>query len=165
MLPLTPSAPCALSEAPQEAPPPADDLLRWMKFAGSSVTIASFAGFDEQDRFLVRLVATEAPAPAVSAVALSSDDTGVQVVIAMQDGDARRPIILGRLQERRTHNVPLVKTDGERLVFKAEREIELRCGDASIVLTRSGKVLIKGAYVLTRSSGANRIKGAYVEIN
>jgi hypothetical protein len=136
-----------------------------MKLAGSSVTIASFAGFDEQDRFLVRLGATEAPAPAASTIALSIEDAGVQVVIAMQDGDARRPIILGRLHERRTPSVPQVKTDGERLVFKAEREIELRCGEASIVLTRAGKVLIKGAYVLTRSSGANRIKGAYVDIN
>jgi hypothetical protein len=41
----------------------------------------------------------------------------------------------------------------------------LRCGESSIVLTRAGKVLIKGNYVLSRSRGANRIKGAYVDIN
>ena len=41
----------------------------------------------------------------------------------------------------------------------------MRCGEASITLTRAGKVLIRGAYVLSRSSGANRIKGAAVEIN
>jgi hypothetical protein len=55
--------------------------------------------------------------------------------------------------------------DGERIVLHADRDIELRCGNASIVLTRAGKVLIKGNYVLTRSSGANKIKGAYVDIN
>ena len=47
----------------------------------------------------------------------------------------------------------------------AEREIVLRCGDSSITLTRAGKVIIKGKYILNRSSGYNKIKGAAVEIN
>ena len=55
--------------------------------------------------------------------------------------------------------------DGERLEFSAEREIVLRCGKASITLTREGKVLIKGAYLSSRSSGVNRIKGGSVQIN
>ena len=44
-------------------------------------------------------------------------------------------------------------------------EIELRCGKASLILTRAGKVLIRGAYLLSRSSGVNRIKGGSVQIN
>ena len=51
------------------------------------------------------------------------------------------------------------------MLLTAGREIVLRCGEASITLTRAGKVLIRGTYILTRSSGANRIKGAAVEIN
>jgi hypothetical protein len=47
----------------------------------------------------------------------------------------------------------------------AERQLILRCGDASLTLTRAGKVLISGSYVLSRSSGANRIRGAVVELN
>jgi hypothetical protein len=47
----------------------------------------------------------------------------------------------------------------------AEREIVLRCGDASITLTRAGKVIIKGRYVVSRSTGYNKIKGATVDIN
>ena len=35
----------------------------------------------------------------------------------------------------------------------------------NIMLTRAGKVLIRGAYLLSRSSGANRIKGGSVQIN
>jgi hypothetical protein len=58
-----------------------------------------------------------------------------------------------------------VSGDGEHLELTAEREIVLRCGQASITLTRAGKVLIRGAYVLTRSSGVNRIQGGSVEIN
>lgn len=149
----------------QDGDPGPVGIPPWMKWGSGPVTLARFEGFDDQDRFLVGLSPSEPPTAAASVVALSADDAGVQVVIALQDGDARRPIILGRLQERCPSQGPAVTTDAERLVFKAEREIELRCGDASIVLTRAGKVLIKGAYVLTRSSGANRIKGAYVDIN
>ena len=53
----------------------------------------------------------------------------------------------------------------ERLELTAEREIVLRVGDASITLTRAGKIILRGTYVLSRSSGVNRIKGGSVQIN
>ena len=53
----------------------------------------------------------------------------------------------------------------ERLELIAEREIVLRVGDASITLTRAGKIILRGTYVLSRSSGVNRIKGGSVQIN
>jgi uncharacterized protein (DUF2345 family) len=55
--------------------------------------------------------------------------------------------------------------DSERIELTAEKEIVLRCGNASLTLTRAGKILIRGAYVLTRSSGVNRIQGGSVQIN
>ena len=51
--------------------------------------------------------------------------------------------------------------DGKRVTVSADQEIVLKCGDASITLTAAGKVLIRGAYLLSRSSGANRIKAAW----
>ena len=53
----------------------------------------------------------------------------------------------------------------ERLELTAEREIVLRCGKASITLTRAGKVLIRGDYISSRSSGVNKIKGGSVQLN
>ena len=50
-------------------------------------------------------------------------------------------------------------------MLTAEHEIVLRCGKASLTLTRAGKVLIRGTYLLSRSSGVNRIKGGSVQIN
>ena len=58
-----------------------------------------------------------------------------------------------------------VTVDGKRVSFNAEEEIVLRCGKASITLTKAGKVIIRGAYLLNRSSGVNRIKGGSVQIN
>jgi hypothetical protein len=58
-----------------------------------------------------------------------------------------------------------VDVDGERLVVTAKEQLVLRCGRASITLTRAGKVLIQGAYISSRSTGANRIKGGSVQLN
>ena len=55
--------------------------------------------------------------------------------------------------------------DGERVVFEAKKEIVLKCGESSITLTKAGKILIKGKYLLNRSSGVNRIMGGSVQIN
>ena len=58
-----------------------------------------------------------------------------------------------------------MRVDGDRLILTAHEQIVLRCGEASITLTRAGKVLIKGAYVVSRSTGMNRIQGGVVHIN
>ncbi len=55
--------------------------------------------------------------------------------------------------------------DGERIVLAAERELVLRCGNASITLTRAGKIIIRGAYVSSHATGTHRIRGGTVEIN
>ena len=52
--------------------------------------------------------------------------------------------------------------DGRKIAFIAKEEIVLRCGKSSITLTKAGKVIIRGAYLLNRSSGVNRIKGGSV---
>jgi hypothetical protein len=133
--------------------------------AAPALTVASFAGLDSAGRFQIMLPDAEQPAAALSTVALAADDAGAAVVVAFDTRDGSTPIIIGRLEHCGPAAAAAKQPASERLVFKAEREIELRCGDASIVLTRAGKVLIKGNFVLTRSRGANKIKGAYVAIN
>ncbi len=58
-----------------------------------------------------------------------------------------------------------VDVDGEHLTVSAKEELVLRCGKASIVLTKSGKILIHGTYISNRSSGVMRIKGGSVQLN
>ena len=135
----------------------------------------TFNGFDLDDQPLVTLPTVLAGEilRARTTVVLTQAAVGSQAVMVCEDGDPRRPIILGLLQAPMQHlgenvsrGTPMqIESDGERYVVTAEREIVLRCGDASITLTRAGKVIIKGNYILSRSTGYNKIKGAAVDIN
>ena len=58
-----------------------------------------------------------------------------------------------------------VCVDGKRLTFEATDQMVFKCGQSSITLTKEGKVLIRGKYLLNRSSGVNRIMGGSVQVN
>ena len=132
--------------------------------AGSeALTLSVFCGLGPNGEFLVMQEGELQPVPALSKVGLFMHDVGCSVVVAHQQGGL--PLILGRVQLSAAATASVLKIDAERLLLDARRDIEIRCGEASIVLTRAGKVIIKGEYVLSRSKGANRIKGAYVDIN
>jgi len=96
---------------------------------------------------------------------------GRQTVLVFEHGDAQRPIITGLLRSsepwplREHPGAVEVDADGERLIVAARRQLVLRCGKASIVLTCEGKVLIQGDYVSSYSLGVNRIKGGSVQLN
>jgi hypothetical protein len=111
------------------------------------------------------------PLAARAMLALDASHVGRDVALLFEGGDPRRPIVMG-LMHAPSAPAPApapapteATADGERLVFEAGKEIVLRCGSSSITLTRAGKILIKGAYVLSRSSGVNRILGGSVQIN
>lgn len=58
-----------------------------------------------------------------------------------------------------------VVVDGETLQIVAERQIELRCGKASLLLRADGRVVLSGTYVVSTSRGPNKIKGATIALN
>ena len=82
--------------------------------------------------------------------------------LLFEKGDPTLPLVVGLAQPATGQEVHV---DGERIVLTGENEIELRCGDSSIVLSKNGKLVIRGAYVETRARGTNRIKGGSVQIN
>jgi hypothetical protein len=96
---------------------------------------------------------------------------GKCVVLMFELGNPQRPIVMGVL--RGSAGWPLdkqpgqveVDADGERLLVRAKEQLVLRCGKASITLTKAGKVLIQGDYISSRSTGVNRIKGGSVQLN
>lgn len=100
-----------------------------------------------------------------------------QVLIAFENNDSQKPVVMDSVDSAvdvRRHDQELafqvdkpqhITVDGRTMTFDAREKITLRCGKASITLTQSGRIIIRGAHVLSRSSGVNRIQGGSVRIN
>ena len=143
------------------------------------VVVGFLTGFDEQGnpQVIFRQSRSNLPIPARTTVALEMQDAGREVTLMFEEGDPGRPLITGILQpaepqlpDKKVDQPGLndaveVKVDNQRLILTAEQEVVLRCGKASITLTRAGKIILRGKYLLSRSSGVNRIKGGSVQIN
>lgn len=108
---------------------------------------------------------------AATTVDLQGHHIGHRVTLMFDRGDPACPIVTGVLRGAAAWPLPeaagqvQVEGDGERLVVRAREQLVLRCGKACITLTKAGKVLIEGSYLLSRSSGVNRIKGGSVQLN
>ncbi|OJH39236.1 DUF6484 domain-containing protein [Cystobacter ferrugineus] len=98
-------------------------------------------------------------------------------LLLFEEEDATRPVLVTLLRSRprqpgvqspqgtaSTHPRE-VRVDGQRVVLEARDELELRCGDASIILRRNGRIVLEGLQVDSRSRGLQRIRGGKVEIN
>lgn len=138
------------------------------------IVVARLVGVDASGA--PRVVFPGTPEEGVSArtlVALVEADVGREVALMFEGADRDKPIVLGGMfQPQAPRKAPVfarsgakATVDGERLVFSADREIVLQCGEASITLTRAGKVLVRGTYLSSRSSGTHRIQGGSVQIN
>ena len=108
---------------------------------------------------------------AEATVPLRASDRERRAVVAV---GSDRPIVIGVLRDPLREfleddesgaETREVEIDGQKITLSAEREVVLRCGEASITLRRDGKILIRGSHLLSRSSGPNRVKGASVQIN
>jgi hypothetical protein len=116
-------------------------------------------------------------------VPLSTRDIGSEVALIFEQGNPNSPIIVGRLLrpgddlddpddgDTQVDLAPApitvsVDNEAEEVVDIAGKEqVVIRCGRASITLTKAGKILLRGAYISSRSSGANRIKGGSIHLN
>ena len=156
------------------------------------IIIGLLIAIDNENRPLVDFAdnLTASPLPALTTVDIHKKHIGRQVALLFAKGNPQSPVIMGlihspldvilenHVQNTHSENAPVtevvlptpsisgdLKVDGKRIVIEAADEIELKCGASSIVLTKAGKILIRGQYLLSRSSGVNSIKGGSVQIN
>ncbi|RUX27795.1 MULTISPECIES: DUF6484 domain-containing protein [unclassified Mesorhizobium] len=131
------------------------------------VVIGIFLGFGE-DAPLVVFPGNlnETAVPARSLAELTSEMIGAEVALLFQNGDPRRPLIVGRIVEpARRATAPQIVRDGEQVRIIGDERIELRCGKATIIMEKDGHITIRGTYVTSHASAANRIRGGSVNLN
>ncbi len=151
------------------------------------VIIGTLVGIDENGQALVDFPQNPSSTTisAMSTMPVTHQHTSRQVALLFNQGDLSQPIIMGIIhsplqsmldnfgQHSQTEKVELaaelnindVKVEGDKVTFEAQEEMVFKCGESSITLTKSGKVLIRGKYLLNRSSGVNRIMGGSVQVN
>lgn len=169
-----------------------DRLLRAMTGPASSVSaipsptsqgaqpgalrIGRLAQVESDGSPLVLLPGARGPLPARTVVPLAAHHAGRDILVAIaQSAEGGVPVVTGLLREpapavaappASTQDPPFeIEADGQRVVLEARQQLVLRCGAASVTLTREGKILLRGAYVSSRASGVHRIQGGSVEIN
>ena len=139
-----------------------------------NVVIGLLLSIDEDGQPLVAYPGNpdETARIARSSAQLTTKDVGCEVALLFEGGDPKLPLVIGKIQQTREttdqdqdESANIAELDGESIVLSARQNITLKCGKASITLTKAGKVVIRGAYLLNRSSGVNRIKGGSVQIN
>jgi len=128
-------------------------------------------GFDAAGQPVVALP-TVFPSCAVTAgttVDLPADAAaGTELLVAVDPHDTHSAVVTGIIRAPESASTApawAATVDGRRVDIAAKDELVLRCGNASITLTAAGKVVIQGRYVLSRSTGPNKIKGAVIDIN
>jgi hypothetical protein len=122
------------------------------------------------------------PARSLAHVSLSRCEgeflEGIPVLLMFESQNPALPIIVGIVGESMRWPDPSQETvldpetrpetavvDGKTVIIDAREQIVLKCGKSCITLRKDGKIVIRGAHLLSRASGPNRIKGASVAIN
>ncbi|RWF76515.1 MAG: hypothetical protein EOS26_12130 [Mesorhizobium sp.] len=131
------------------------------------VVIGIFLGFDDASPLVVfpgNLVETALAARSLAK--LDASMVGAEVALLFQEGDPLRPLIVGKLVDSpRRADVQQIVRDGELVHIVGNERIELRCGKSVIIMEKDGHITIRGTYVTSHASAANRIRGGSVNLN
>ena len=157
--------------------------------APGEIVIASLTGVDSQGQPLIDFPGNKSGAlVAMSTLPVTQQHVGRSVALLFANGNLKSPVIMGIIHspledllatyelrarpalqagadENASAHAHMATVDGKRVVIEGQEEIVLKCGEASITLTKAGKIIIRGKYLLNRSAGVNRIMGGSVQIN
>lgn len=138
------------------------------------------AGIDEQGRILF----CEDGAPTPYAVVIGLPLTDEEVVAAVQaqqralvikpDNQPLLPVLVALLREGISAEardkvdkagVETTRINSQAVAIDAQQSLELSCGRARITLHADGRIELNGDYLLSRSRGPIKLKGATIDIN
>ena len=90
------------------------------------------------------------------------DATGAEEVFLQAEKDFNIRI---KNNETKTVGTDLVNKIGKTATITAGEQLQLVCGNASIVLDKSGKIVINGTEIKVSSSGALTLAGSPIKLN
>jgi hypothetical protein len=157
-------------------------FLKSTSVAPGEIVLGMLTAFDSGSPLVSYMHSGYSQRVAVSAVALSPRDIGRQVALSFVSGDLQKPMVVGLIHGNHgellddcaltptesvveSAAVHTFRVDGKKVVVTGDEEIVLQCGESSITLTKGGKIEIRGKYLVSRSTGVNRILGASVNVN
>jgi hypothetical protein len=88
-----------------------------------------------------------------------------EILLVFENNDIAQPIIVGTVRDCLPSNGIEIYIRGRRFIVDTDEDIELRCGEAKVRITRNGKIIVLGNDVVSRARRRNRIKGGTVNIN
>jgi hypothetical protein len=149
---------------------PVDPLAATRQAGG--VRLGTLKRFDGQGRAYVQIDGQPQPQICAGAlVALQAQDIGRRVALGFAGGETQNPIILGLLHEapgavQISSPQPVsIEQKGKRTIIQASGEMELRCGEAVILMQADGRIQLRGTYITSHASAGQRIRGGSVQIN
>lgn len=150
----------------------------WTAEALEGALCGHLEGVDGEGRVLFRPEGADRPFPVAIGFSVSDGELvrsarlGRRALVLRAAGEPPRYVLAGFVRERvsaraRDAREPQVEAsvDGETVTVAGRRKVEISCGKSRIVLHADGRVEISGSYLLTRSRGPLKIKGAVVDIN
>ena len=153
-----------------------DDLD--VQLATARLVTGHLTGVDDEGRLVFRPEGAEETYPVAIGVTLSDDElvnaaSLCRRALVLTSGDDQpNRVLVGLLRERvgmasrqAFHNGIKVRVDGEDVRLEGKSEIELRCGKARILLRKSGYIELSGTYIVSRSRGPVKLKGATIALN
>lgn len=156
---------------------PSESDARTLPRYANGIATGHLAGIGDDGSPLVNITAWGLRSiPARTLAPVEAARIGEAVALGFESGDPLRPIILGfMLAPSAMQTPPVIERgpelamdaliDGERVVLHAEHEIELRCGDAALILSADGRIQLRGTYITSYASATQRILGGSVNVN
>ncbi len=102
---------------------------------------------------------------------LLAEHVGLDVLLAFDEDDRARPIVIGLLRGQRgwpgasAPSHVQIEADGRRLTVCAQDELVLWCGRTRITLTADGRLELRADVIVSEASGVNRVRGGSVQLN
>src|SRR5688572_16391238 len=180
-----------MSESDHRISPPESLAKVVPALAPGEIILGELKSLDANGNVLVDYDCNPDPIPqtAVSTLAVTHQHVGRQVALLFASGNLRRPVIMGfihnPLDELLEHFIQnsvaqlepvanvaetvapadqIMRVDGRRVIVEGQDEVVLKCGEASITLSKSGKISLRGKYLISRASEVNRILGGSVQV-